>query len=279
MRSLNESHISQNWDSFKDYLRRRLRGVLTGIEGLDKFLLGLGNIVVLQGDTGCNKSTLALQILHHNLLLGNPGIIIDKENGEGRLRSRLLCQTSKKSETTLLASSDDEILPFAARVAALPLHIYTEALRDFDAIALRVGEAFSRYPNRPLIVLIDSLQALTPVDADQRVNLEKWMYFFDELKVAHNGRLTIIITSETKRAGYGTEDGIGRGKGTNAIEFKAETLLDMRQSEREGEVELLVAKHRDGIKGARFNLEKVLADRNNNRSFVFLMKEALRVEL
>ena len=53
----------------------------------------------------------------------------------------------------------------------------------------------------------------------------------------------------------------------------------MRQSEREGEVELLVAKHRDGIKGARFNLEKVLADRNNNRSFVFLMKEALRVEL
>ncbi len=279
MRKLNEAHLSSNFSKLDAYLDRRLRGVQTGIRVLDSYLLGLGGVTVFQGDTGCNKSTLALQILHYNAKAGSVGIIFDKENGEGRLHSRLLCQANKLTETDLLVSKETQRVAWRSQLGALPIYIFTEALRDFDAVERTIAEGIQKAGNKSLILLIDSLQAMTPADDDQRVSLEKWMHFLDALKVQYNGKLTVLVTSETKRAGYGNEDGIGRGKGSNAIEFKAETLLDMRDAGVPGEVVVQVAKHRDGIKGERFFLRRVLKDERDLRSFVFLMEPRVKVEL
>jgi KaiC/GvpD/RAD55 family RecA-like ATPase len=280
VKALAEAHISKNWRAFRRYAEKKLEGIETGIPLLDRYLLGLGGLVVFQGDTGANKSTLALQAAHHNMRKGAPCLMLDWENGEGRIRSRLVCQARGISETDLLTASIEKQRELVMPVMNLPMYLYTDGVQTLEQVVERVAEMDREHNTPPsMTLLVDSLQAATPIDGDQRVNLEKWMYGLDRLKVEYNGRLTILITSETKRDGYESgANAIGRGKGTNAIEFKAETLLDMRETEG-GLVSVVVGKHRDGIKGARFELARELADESNPRSFIFKLKEAGAVDL
>lgn len=271
MRSLDEASITRNWDSFIRYLDRRTLGMQTGIKTIDQYLLGLGGVTLIQGDTSSCKSTLALQIAHHNMLKGAACLMFDRENGDGRVRSRLTCQANNISETTLMVATREERLKYVEPVTKLPMYVYTESVNTQEVVTERLAEMMDKHKG-PAILLVDSVQAMAPVDDDQRVSLEKWMYFFDALKVQCDGRLTVIVISETKRAGYGSEEGIGRGKGSNSLEFKAETLLDMQENKETGNVWLKIAKHRDGIKGARFELARVLANPANSRSFTFKME-------
>lgn len=270
MKPLKEASIKNNWKSFTAYRERRLQGVLTGIKAIDTSLLGLGGITVIQGETGSFKSTLALQIAHHNLKLGTPCLMLDRENGEGRVRSRLLCQEHNVSETDIKCAPIEQIKKWAAPVVALPLYVYTESISDFDLVRARLEEMRALHPDSPSILLVDSLQAMSAVDDDQRVNLEKWMYFFDELKVQSDGQLTVIITSEKNRASYGTQN-VGGAKGSNAVEYKAETLLDVRLDDA-GNIRLKVAKNRDGNRNQEFELTRCFSERGNANSFTFHLK-------
>lgn len=275
MKPLSDTHIDRGWGSFLPYLERRLMGTATGIKALDDYLLGLGGITLIQGETGCNKSTLALQIAYHQLVQGHPTIMLDCENGLNRLRMRLICMANKVSETDVkIARADkDTLRRLAAPLRGLPLHVYTEPTRELEIIHERVGDAISAY-GRPAILLIDSVQAMPPLNEDRALSLERWMGFFDTLKLAYEGKLTVLVTSEINRASYGQEAGLGAGKGSNSLEFKAETLFDMRRGS-DGLINLKVAKHRDGQAGAVFPMRKVFADANNPQSFTFLLEAAL----
>lgn len=277
MRSLKDASIKKGWKSFLAYRDRRLSGIQTGIVKIDSSLLGLGGVTVIQGETGASKSTLALQIAHHNLGLGNPVLMIDKENGEGRIRSRLICQRFGVSETDIKVAGEEKLREWAREVGSYPLYIYTESVTDFAVVKERLLEMQSAHPARPSLLLIDSLQAMSAVDDDQRINIEKWMYFFDELKVQADGQLTIIITSEKNRASYGTA-AIGGAKGSNSVEYKAETLLDLRLSNA-GNVVVKVAKNRDGAAGSEFTLEKLFASTGNLNSFTFKLGSVEGLEL
>jgi KaiC/GvpD/RAD55 family RecA-like ATPase len=274
MRTLEEACIKTNWDSFVSYLDRRVSGIQTGITALDSYLLGLGGVTVIQGDTGTNKSTLMLQIALNQLMQGHPALIIDRENGQGRLRSRLTCQLNGISETDLLVGTREQRLVWVKPVTKLPFYIYTESVSDFVILETRIKEMADLYPEKPLLLIIDSLQALVPVNEDQRVSLEKWLYWADGMKVQYDGRLTILATSEVRRAAYEVKEAIGRAKGTNAVEYKAEVLLNLKEVPDTGEIKVEVAKNRDNIKGATIKLRKVFADPNNNRSFTFCLEGA-----
>ena len=268
MRSLDETRIDKNWKAFLAYRDRRLQGVQTGIDAFDKYLLGLGGVTTIQGETGCNKSTLALQIVHFNLKLGHPCLMLDRENGDGRIRSRLMCQANNVSETEIKVCSIEQLKKYREPVKDLPLHVYTEATKDLELLKSRVEEALQVY-QKPLILLVDSVQAMPPLDPDRAMNIEKWMNYFDQLKLDYEGKLTILITSEINRASYGLEGGLGAGKGSNAIEFKSETLIDLRSGQGPNDIKALIAKDRDGQKGAMFLVEKQFADPNNGASFTF----------
>lgn len=277
MKALNEIKITQNWGAYLKYRSRKIRGVLSGIPSIDKYLLGLGGMVVLQGSTKSSKSTLALQIVHNNLKLGNPCIFIDAENGEGRLRSRLMCQANQVTEIELMGANSDQLKAYRAPLMEYPLYIYTEPIMDQEELALRIKEALDLHPAKPLILLIDSIQAMYPLGEDQRVSLEKWVYFFDRLKVQYDGRLTIIVVSELNRSSYDTAK-VGGAKGSNSIEYKAECLLDCRADRDSSDIWVEVLANRDGNKGARFRLEKVMKDPNNDRSFTFMLRAVNDIE-
>lgn len=224
---------------------------------------------MLQGETGASKSTLALQIAHHNLKLGNPVLMIDKENGEGRIRSRLICQRFGVSETDIKTVPEEKLREWAREIARYPLYIYTESVKSFEEVEERLKEMGEQHPDRPSILMIDSLQAMNAIDEDQRVSLEKWMYKFDEWKVQADGKLTIIVTSEKNRASYGNSD-VGGAKGSNSVEYKAESLLDIRLSN-DGNIIVKVAKARDGLRGQEFVLEKKFSEPSNPNSFTFTL--------
>lgn len=275
MRSLEDSLLRKNWRQYLAYRERKIIGVQSGIPALDNYLLGLGGLVLIQGGTGSCKSSLSLQILHHNLRLGYPSIVIDRENGAGRMWDRLLCQANGVSSTDLavaFAEDKEKLKTWMRKIVDLPLHLYTEPVRTQEVVRERVEELLAKDTTKPALLLVDSLQAMDSVDSDQRINLEKWLVFLDQLKLQGDGRLTIIVTSEINRASYNDSVGVGSGKGTNGIDFKSETLLDMRENVESGLIQLTVGKHRDGLKGARFNLEKVLADVSNPMSFTFQLR-------
>lgn len=271
MKPLVEAKLDRGWKDWIAYLDQRLRGVETGEEALDKYLLGLGGITVIQGSTGSCKSTWALQIAHHNLKKGHPCIMLDRENGINRLRNRLICQSAGVSENDLKASRGDieALREYRDSVKSLPLYIYTETTSNTELIKERIAECLALY-KKPMTLLIDSIQAMPPLDTDRAKSIELWMGFLDQLKLDFEGKLTIIVTSEINRASYGGEnDAVGAGKGSNSIEYKAETLFDLRSSDDPDVLRLKVAKHRDGQKGAVFLLEKGLSNPENKASFNF----------
>lgn len=277
MKDLKDVKITQNWKSFVAYKNRKIRGILSGIPAIDKYLLGLTGIVCIQGSTKSNKSTLALQICHENLRIGNPVIILDAENGEGRLRSRLLCQANQVTEVDLMSADKATLLNYRSPLMNYPLYIYTEPVMQQEELTTRISECMQMHEGKPLILLIDSIQAMYPLGEDQRVSLEKWVYYLDRLKVEYDGRLTIIVVSELNRSSYDTAK-VGGAKGSNAIEYKAECLLDCRADRASSDIWVEVLANRDGEKGARFRLEKVMKDPTNNRSFTFNLRCVTDIE-
>ena len=94
MKLLKESRLSSKWKEYREYCLRRSVGIVSGINCLDSYLLGLGGMVNIQGETSSCKSVLGLQIVLYNLKQGVPCLMVDKENGDGRVITSLLCQTN-----------------------------------------------------------------------------------------------------------------------------------------------------------------------------------------
>jgi len=271
VKELEQTWIAGQWKRLIEYIDQRVNGLTIGYPVLDEYLLGLGNTVGIQGDTGANKSTLVAQIIRHNCKMGTPAILMDKENSVGRILSRIMCQENQISETvikTARLTNIPKLKEYREPIEKLPLHIHTEKVTDFELVRARIKQLFERYDNpKSAILAIDSFQALNKVAGDDRVSLEAWAYFFDELKLEWKGKLTIINTSEKKMSSFGQED-LNAAKGTNAIPYKNETLLNIQEND-SGQLEVKVLKNRDGIKGAKFVFNKELMDPNNPRSFTF----------
>lgn len=271
MRDLNESLLKTRLGSYAEIRRQRGKGLKTGLKGLDRYLQGLGGFVNIQGETSSCKSALALQIVHYNLRRGTPVLMVDKENGDIRVINRMLCQSQRLYEDKLRTIPESGILSLLENLTSLPLHLHTEQILDKDLLIQRVADCWAMY-QKPFILLIDSIQAMDRIADDQRVNLEDWVYLLDRLKVEYAGRLHVIVVSEKNRMSYGSQ-GIGGSKGSNVLDYKPETVLDIRWNEEDDSFTCKVSKHRDGQRGGSFDLRKSLVEKENNRSFCFLLEE------
>jgi len=271
MKALKDTRVSSKRLAYQEFVKRKIAGLKTGIKDLDDYLQGLGGFVNIQGETSSCKSALGLQIIHYNLRKGTPCIMIDKENGDGRVISRLLCQSGRVSDTQLRTMSDNQRDALAAEVFKMDLHLHTEPVDSTDMLMSRIAECWELY-KRPFILFVDSIQAMDRLADDQRVSLEQWVYFLDRLKVEYAGKLTVLITSEKNRVSYG-QQGVGGGKGSNVLDYKPETVLDIKWNEGEDSFTVKVSKHRDGMRGGTVDLQKVFSQTNDPRSFTFLLEE------
>jgi len=270
-KTLEELSINANWKSFLAFRERKLHGLQTGISSLDKVLLGLSGISVIQGAPGSNKSTLALQIATHNAGLGHPSLIIDRENGRERFRTRMLCQANRISQTQVLTAKQESLNAWVEKVYDYPIYVETEPIGEYDAINALLQELWETH-KKPMLLVVDSVQALPLIEADERLSIQAWMQLFDQAKLDYEGRLNIIVTSEKSR-GMGGENydraKLGAGKGANSIDYKAEQVLDLRQNTENGNLICEIVKNRDGLSGVSVELQKLLANPSNPQSFCF----------
>jgi KaiC/GvpD/RAD55 family RecA-like ATPase len=281
MKTLDELHIDRNWDSFLSFIQRRLQGVQTGNPSVDRVLLGLGGITILQGAPGCNKSTWALQIAHHNAKLGHPALIIDRENGRERFRMRLMCQANRISENDLKAAAGNRPLlrQYAAKVRTLPIYPCTDPITEPEKIGERIKELWEKY-QKPMTLVVDSLQSLPIIDQDERLSIQSWLKHFDQLKLDWEGKLTTLITSEKKRGDNEYDRAsLSAGKGAGGIEYKAEMVLDMRRDKETGNIIVEVVKNRDGISNIAMVLSLVMANPANKSSFSFLLEDGGKIDV
>ncbi len=279
MRNLNEYSLHTAWESFLSYRERKLRGVPTGIECIDRAVLGLGGITIIQGAPGAMKSSLALQIAHHNAAMGHPALIIDRENGRERFRMRLLCQANTISATQVMTCSENELRGYVQNVMELPIYACTDPVENFEEIQATIAEMW-RVHERPMLLVVDSLQSLPIIAEDERLSIQKWLGYFDQAKLDWEGKLTTIITSEKKRGDneYGKAS-LSAGKGSGNIEYKAELVLDLRRDEQSGNIIAEVVKNRDGSSNISFVLEPWLANLSNKASFCFKLRAAESIDI
>jgi len=258
-------HI-EDWKAFNAYRQGKLKGFKTGIPRLDRNILGLTGIVGIQGSPGACKSTLALQIARYNASVGNPVLIIDRENGKHRFRTRLLCQAAGVSQDEVLKCEDSKLRSYYNLVKDLFMYVDTGADISPEIIQDYLSQMFEIY-QKPMLLVVDSLQALPRNGVDERHALEAWLCSLDQLKLDWDDNLAIIMTSEKKIGSFG-EASIDAGKGTGGIGYKCEILLDMR---REDDIFLLdIVKNRDGETVANIPLRKVLAA---NGGFTYKLEE------
>ena len=259
--------LPEDWKEFNDYRKNKTSGFKTGLASLDAQLPGLTGIVGFQGAPGCCKSTLALQIAAYNAATGVPVLIIDRENGRNRFKSRILSQIAGATTKQVKEASDRQVYDWYAQLKDWPLYIEhsevsTETIREY------LGQIRERY-QKPLLLVIDSLQALPQHQGmDERNSLQKWMLDFDQMKLDYKDQLVIIVTIE-KKVGTYEEGKIDAGKGTGSIGYKCELLFDIREGREAGILPVALVKARDGAKFTGGYFRQLMADASDQQSFIF----------
>lgn len=272
MRSLQDIALldADKWQSFLAFRERRINGFKTGVSRLDSEILGLAGIVGIQGAPGSCKSTLALQIASFQAAQGTPALIVDRENGLNRFKVRLACQLNEVSQTEILTCSLEKLKGYMSKLKGLPIYVDTSPDVTIDAIRSYLDDMLELY-KRPVLLVVDSLQALPRFGAEERTALEQWLCQLDQIKLDYGANVVIIVTSEKRRGTYNeaTKEG---GKGTGAIEFKAELLLDVRTEPDSPVIYVQIVKNRDGATSGDLMFQRKLAGPNSS-SFCFKLEE------
>ncbi len=268
--------LPEDWRAFNEHRKKKHKGFGTGLESVDSEVRGLTGIVGIQGAPGSCKSTLALQIASYNAAAGNPVLIVDRENGKHRFRSRLLAQVCKVSQEQIEKATDEQMRSWYQEVSKLELYVETEPVFA-DTVRQYLSELWDRY-HRPILLVVDSLQALPRMPGlDERLGLQKWLEELDQLKLDFEGRLVVIMTSEKRRGSY-AEASNDAGKGTGSIEFKCELLFDMRKGDAPGHFLLALVKNRDGACFEGVGLKQVFASKDAS-AFLYLLEPSYEENL
>lgn len=229
-------------------------------------------MTTIQGPPKSNKSTLCLQIAHNVAKQGHPVLIFDCENGRERLRARLMCQANRADWVHVITANPIEEEKLWKPIEDLPIYSIVDNFRPEDIV--EYSKEAAKLHKKPVLVVGDSIQAFPAIypSQDQRVNLEEWMKFFDRCKLLYEGKISFLLTSEKRRGSY-DDASIDGGKGSNAIEYKSECLLDLRRDIKTDTLILQSKAFRDGLSDFRIRFRKVLQDPANDQSFTFLLEE------
>ena len=234
----------------------------TGFASIDK-LLGGGlrrrDLILLSGDIGSGKSSLALSIALRSALAGVPVLFLSGEMSEERLMERALALEGRATIDELRTGKlDDErraaVGAAAVRLRALPLVVRPLIGRAFE----EVEEAMKVVP-RPALVVVDYLQLVPPPRAveDQEDALALATRALKGVALAEDVALLAVAQLPGLRPGRDdprpTLDDLG---GRGQVKQHADVVLGLYREEMyrpgggmEGATELLVGKNRNGPTG------------------------------
>jgi replicative DNA helicase len=235
--------------------------IATGFPGIDRMLGGglrRGDLVVLGGDVGVGKSSLALAIALRATERGTGAAVMSGEMDEERIWERALAIEGRVRLDDLRrgAMSDETraaVGAAAVRLRERPLVHLPMRARDFEETASRIMNA-----GAPLTV-VDYLQLLAP-GATGRAHDEEMASAVRRLKeIASSADTALLLVAQlplldtTRRDPRPALDDFGA---LGAVKYHGDVVLglfreEMYQTHRgvEGATELIVAKNRHGATG------------------------------
>lgn len=221
--------LSDNWQKFEDFLAQKNLGLKTHFPDIDRLLIGLPGLNIIQGEPKACKSAFVLNVILENALKGVPSILYDFENGFNRTRLRALSYISGLTIGAIRSQNLDkeEKEQYAkAREVLQTLPIYYEgsikAQEEIETAISTIGKNHKSH----VIVTVDSLQRLPLIGLDKRTSINEWLSQFNHLKKKYEGWVTFLVTSEKNRASYGAGSRSG-GKESGEIEYLGELVLDL----------------------------------------------------
>ena len=205
---------------------------------------------VLVGNTGSGKSQWALQVALFGVCDGRgrkrsnvPVLYLGLELGHTDLVARLLGLITYQRWSDLYLGKNEALIRAAMRHGAglpdLPFHLEVASPMGWDYATLynSVKAMRHRYPNGPLLVVLDYLQLVAGEGRDLRERIGRASY--QARAAARDFDSTVLLLSSTARENYASlsgEDGQGLGEGSTArfvglgkeageIEYAADSVL------------------------------------------------------
>ncbi|MEP7325908.1 MAG: DnaB-like helicase C-terminal domain-containing protein [Gemmatimonadota bacterium] len=236
--------------------------VATGFPSIDRVLGGgfrRRDLIVLTGDTGSGKSSLALGLAIRVALAGTPTVFYSGEMNEDRLMERALALEGRASVDELRAGKLKDPTRASVGLAAIRLRDLPLLVRDLHGVSLEeLEQSLDVIPRRSLVV-IDPLQLMqpqTPV-ADSAESLASATRSLKAIALEKNAAVLAVtqVAADLARREdpRPTLDDLG---GLGALKQHADVVLAIYREEMyrpgggmEGATELIVAKNRNGPTG------------------------------
>lgn len=236
--------------------------VATGFPSVDRVLGGgfrRRDLIVLAGDTGSGKSSLALGIAIRVAQAGTPTVFFSGEMNEDRLLERALALEGRATVDELRAGRLKDPTRASVGAAALRLRDLPLLVRDLHGVSFQeLEQSLDAIPRRALVV-IDPLQLMQP-DAPAPNSEESLASAARTLKaIALEKDAAVLAVSQVatnpahREDPRPTLDDLG---GLGALKQHADLVLAIYREEMyrpgggvEGATELIVAKNRNGPTG------------------------------
>lgn len=230
----------------------------TGFPSLDRVLGGgvrRRDLIVLGGDVGSGKSSLALAIALRVAERGEAVAFMTGEMDEDRLWERALASEGRvKLDDIRRSQLADEtrasIGAAALRLRSLPLRVIPMAARTFDETAERLTRA------NAVLTVVDYLQLL-PAALEGRTHEEEMAYAVRRLKeIAQTSDTALLLVAQLPKHDPRRRDprpALDDFGALGAVKYHADVVLGLYREEMyqmargvEGATELIVAKNRHG---------------------------------
>jgi replicative DNA helicase len=237
-----------------------LRGVPTGLKGLDRMLSGLQkeNLTVLAARPSVGKTSLALNIAQHAAVEGGFGIaIFSLEMGREMLVDRMISSQAGidnwKISTGNLDEEDFEKYGVAAgELAEAPIFIDDTA--GISVMEMRTKARRLMLENKIDLIIVDYMQLVKAPQAESRV--QEVSKISQGLKnLARELKVPVLAVSQLSRAveqrGGDKKPQLSDLRDSGSIEQDADIVIFLYRPEEEDKTnaKLIVSKHRNGPTG------------------------------
>lgn len=231
---------------------KRPATVFTGLEMFDRTIGGYrpGEFVIIAARPGMGKTSLALQIAHHNTWRGNPVLAISLEMQASELATRLLCQATTVDSRDVRQSRMDrttiqELETASESLHGVPLHVW-----DMPRATIQQIRAVSRYAkakHRVGLVIVDYIGLIEA--EDRRLPRHEHISTASrQLKqMAKELAVPVFALCQLNRQADGEEPQLSHLRDSGSIEQDADVVILIHANE--DEHQLIVAKHRHGSTG------------------------------
>lgn len=224
-------------------LEHGVERIPTGWKLLDKALADtpgrtggfvMPSFVVLGAGPKQGKTTWASFVAEHHAHYSGVALVVDFENGPDRFMRKMLCRMSGIGPASIARGLTPDELPrwqgAIEKIRGLNLYYSNDRGLTPDLLHELVGTAKAAAGQRPVLVVIDSLQKLPMRMENRRDGIDGWLRAIEKVRDEH--RVVVLAISElgrNKDARDGYRATAAGFKESGGIEYTADLTLGLNR--------------------------------------------------